>query len=417
MSRALQIDFVAPPYAGHLFPLLDLGMRLEARGYMNLRVLSTADAHRATQLSGLAHVPLLAGQEARVKAIANTGAPVALNPFRMYRQFQMSMTLMGELAAQLRQVWSERRPDVVIADFTVPIAGLVATQLGIRWWTSTPSPCALESKTGTPAYLGGWMPATGPLTRLRDAVGRRVIRLFKLGVARLFARQLRQLGFPGVYRDDGYEAIYSRERIFGLGMREFEFEQDWPAAFEFIGPLPGCPPFPSAPPEFPEGKRAILVTLGTHLPWARQRAAELMQRVAARMPDCVFHFAQGSPGSTTVSRQGNFHVYGFIPYHEHLSRYAAAVVHGGTGILYQCIQAGVPMLVWPHDFDHYDHAARIVHRGLGMEFKPTVRDVCGDLRALLTGDGVRARLREFQAHLKRYDPCGTVMAALQPLAA
>src|SRR5262249_58186945 len=139
------------------------------------------------------------------------------------------------LRDELRRLWAAARPDLVVVDFTVPIAGLLARGLGIPWWTSMPSPCVLETRTGTPAYLGGWAPRGGLAGGLRDAVGRSLIRFFKRGVAVLFARELRALEFPGVYRADGSEAIYSPECILGLGMREFEFERDWPPAFRFIG--------------------------------------------------------------------------------------------------------------------------------------------------------------------------------------
>ena len=92
---------------------------------------------------------------------------------------------------------SAGRPDLVLADFTVPIAGLLAQSLGIRWWTSTVSPCAIETRTATPSYLGGWHPRTDSLGRVRDAVGRGVIHGFKRTLAAVFARDLRALGVAG----------------------------------------------------------------------------------------------------------------------------------------------------------------------------------------------------------------------------
>src|SRR5262249_35482552 len=151
---------------------------------------------------------------------------------------------------------------------------------------------------------------------------------------------------------------------------EFEFERDWPEGFHFIGQLTASPPFPHVAPDFAAGKRHILITLGTHVPWARRRAPGLLRRVATAMPDCAFHFAEGRPGSTEQAGRGNVRRYGFIPYDEYLSRYDAAIIHGGTGITYSCIKAGVPVLVWPQDFDHFDHAARIVARGLGLRLRP-----------------------------------------------
>jgi UDP:flavonoid glycosyltransferase YjiC (YdhE family) len=400
MSSEARIDLVAPPFAGHLFPLLELGRRLRERGWTPPRVATTPDAAPAILLCGLTPVDLLPGRADEVWAIAN-GGHVGFHPLRLYGQFRANMALMADAAEELRAAWTVHRPDLVIADFTIPVAGLVARSMGIRWWTSIPTPCALETRTGTPAYLGGWTPGTTVAGRVRDALGRGAITLFKRGVAAMFRPGLRALGLRGVYRPDGTEAAYSDECILALGMREFEFERDWPAALHFIGPLIASPPFPHAEPSFDE-RPAIFVTLGTHLSWARERAGALVRELATRMPDCVFHFAMGRPGSNFREIDGNIHRYGFIPYERYLSRYSAAVIHGGTGVTYACIEAGVPMLVWPHDYDQHDHAARIVARGLGLRLRP--RSAVRDLRTLLSDDSLRARVREFRELSTRYDP-------------
>ncbi len=413
MSGKVKIDLVAPPFAGHLFPLLDLAGSLRRQGPGEVRVLSTRDASEAIRLSGLTAVELLPGREEDVKAIANTRARVGFHPPRLHRQLRMTLALMADLRDQLRQLWREQRPDLVLADFTLPVAGLLARSMGITWWTSMPSPCALETRAGTPSYLGGWTPRAGLIGRTRDALGRRLIRLFKHGMAALFAPDLRALDFPGVYRADGSEAIYSPDCILALGMREFEFERDWPEAVTFVGPLTGGPQYPHTPPVFTPGRPAILVTLGTHLSWAREHASTLIQQVAREMPDCDFHFALGRPGSTSREERGNVHYYGFIPYDLYLPRYAAAVIHGGTGITYSCIKAGVPMLAWPHDYDQHDHAARIVQHGLGLRLRPRAAQAAADLRRLLVDQKLHARVREFQELSRSYDAGRWVATALE----
>jgi UDP:flavonoid glycosyltransferase YjiC (YdhE family) len=408
MSTA--IDVVAPPFAGHLFPILQLAQLLRDRGIATPRVLSTADAADTIRLCGLEPVDILPGRADEVWAIANTESRTGFHPLRLYRQFRANMALMSDVASQLRATWSERRPSVVIADFTVPVAGLIARELGIRWWTSMPSPCAIESRSGTPSYLGGWTPSPSLPARVRDALGRTLIRTFKRGIGTLFREDLRALGLQSVYRDDGTEAAYSDECILGFGMRDFEFEREWPRAFDFAGPLTASPPFPHAEPEFTPGRRAILVTLGTHLPWARANAVALVERIAATMPDCDFHFAHGNPNAQSVDRNANVTHFAFLPYDRYIDRYDAAIVHGGTGITYACIQGGVPMLVWPHDYDQFDHAARIVHRGLGLRLREP--SAARDLRTLLDDPTFRARAAEFRTHARRYDAAAFVAQRL-----
>ena len=197
-------------------------------------------------------------------------------------------------------------------------------------------------------------------------------------------------------------------------MREFEFERDWPPAFRFVGPLTGGPVFPHAAPEFEAGKRHVLVSLGTHLLWAKRAAFELLEAVAERMPECRFHFTHGAPKSTSHERRGNVRHYGYFPYDLYLPRYDAAIVHGGTGVLYSCIKAAMPMLVWPQDFDHFDHAARVVVRGLGTRLVPRHADRRRS-GALLDDEARRARLQEFQAMCGRYDPKRAVLDELRTL--
>jgi UDP:flavonoid glycosyltransferase YjiC (YdhE family) len=407
---SVRVDCVAPPFAGHLFPILQLATLLRDRGIATPRILSTSDVAQTIRLCALEPLDILPGRADEVWAIANTAARTGFHPLRLYRQFRANMALMSDVAAQLRATWSRDRPDLVIADFTVPVAGLVARSLGIPWWTSMPSPCAIESKRGTPSYLGGWMPSHSMLARLRDAIGRRVIRAFKRSVALLFRSDLRALGFTNFYRADGSECAYSDECILGMGMRELEFERDWPAPFHFVGPFTDAPPFAHVEPTFDPDKRTILVTLGTHLPWARERAIAVVQRIAEQMPDCVFHFAHGRPGARDVEVRGNVVHFGFLPYDRYIDRYSAALMHGGTGIMYACIAAGVPMLVWPHDYDQFDHAARIVHRGLGIRFREET--AVADLHRLLDDEAIRARVAAFRTYASQYDPAAFVAERL-----
>ncbi|MGZ4969985.1 MAG: glycosyltransferase [Methylobacter sp.] len=43
------------------------------------------------------------------------------------------------------------------------------------------------------------------------------------------------------------------------------------------------------------------------------------------------------------------------------------ITHGGTNTIKECIWFGVPMIVFPLEFDHYGNAARVVYQGLGLK--------------------------------------------------
>jgi UDP:flavonoid glycosyltransferase YjiC (YdhE family) len=229
-----RIDLLAPPFAGHLHPILAIGRALQP--IADIRVISTEGASSRIRLAGLDGVAVVPGADAALRAITDPPHPVGAHPLRLHAQFERSLALMEAFAAALDAQWSQRRPDLVIADFTLPVAGSVARRHRIPWWTSHPSPCVIEAPGGPPAYLGGWLPGVGAFGRARDAVAARAVRTFKRGVHRLHRRRLAALGFPSLYRDDGSEAAYSDECILGLGLRELEFARDWPQALIMCSP-------------------------------------------------------------------------------------------------------------------------------------------------------------------------------------
>lgn len=398
MSNPIKIDLVAPPFGGHLYPALQLGRGLHERGGYTIRVLSTRSAKAAVQTSGLSFVEILSGRDQQVLEIANTPYRVGSNPLRLWKQVRSNLALMSEFKQQVHTEWQQARPDLVLVDFVVPVAGLAASELGIPWWTGMPTPCALETATGTPAYLGGWQPVEGWYGRCRDWLGRRAVHTFKQTTHRLFAQPLRELGIDSLYRPDGLEVIYSPTRILGYGLEEFEFPRDWPSHFTFIGPLPLPPPFPvesELMPNFDGDRKRVLVSLGTHLDWAKRDALELIRQVSQLLPEIEFHFSHGSKHEAFVVRENNLHRFSFIPYSDLLTKYSAVIHHGGTGILYACLNTGLPALVGPLDYDQFDHAARLIHHRLAKRLARQPWQVACDLQKLLTDSEIAANVSKF----------------------
>lgn len=345
--KALRIDLVAPPFAGHLHPILGVARRL-ARDHQ-VRVLSTERARGEIAAAGLADVPLLAGCDEAIAAIADPPRPVGSNPIRLHQQLRANLALLDRFQAELRQIWATDRPDLLLADFTLPVAGSVARELGIPWWTTHPSPCVIETTDGPPAYFGGWAPGRSALGRLRDGAGRRLTRGFKRLVHRLHRRQLIGLGLPSIYRSDGSEAVYSDQRILALGLPEFELPRRWPSSVRLVGPILYTPPRPSNRPGplFRDGRRHVLVTLGTHLGPHKEAMAAAARRAAMQLPAIEFHLSDGEAGSDRSESSGNFQRLGYVSYAEHLERYDLVVHHGGAGVLYHTLRAGLPAVVIP----------------------------------------------------------------------
>ncbi len=410
MSRP-RIELLAPPFAGHLHPILAIGRAL--RDIADIEVISTEAAQPRIRAAGLAGSAVVPGADAALKAIVDPPHAVGAHPLRLHAQFQRSLELLDAFGKALDSRYSHTRPDLVIADFTLPVAGAAAQRRGIPWWTSHPSPCVIEAPGGPPAYLGGWMPGIGALGRSRDALAAKAVRGFKWSVYRLHRRRLAALGFPSLYRDhdsgdDGNEAAYSPECILGLGLRELEFERLWPAALRFVGPMLWSPPDIGAPPP-DDGAANVLATLGTHLGWAKQRMGEHLDTVAQALPAIRLHFSDGLPdagasvGADAAHRALQRHAW--VDYPSWVPRMLAVLHHGGAGVMWECLRAGVPALVLPNDYDQFDHAARLQAAGVALRLRHA-REIEPALRRLLDGDhGLRpgrfiAALRPGQAEAR-----------------
>ena len=412
--RDLAIDWVAPPFAGHLYPMLLIARGLRARGFERQRVLSTPTAARATRAAGLPFVPILEGADAAIMEVANGRAHVGRGPRGLVRQFRETLRFLETAQEETRALWRTSAPDIAIVDSVLPTVGVSARGCGSRWWTSMASLSPTETRTGTPSYLGGWRPGGTPLHALRDRAGRTATRTFKRVVGRLFRGDLERVGFPAVYRQDGTEAVYSDDVILGLGHEAFEFARDWPPAMRFVGCPVGSPIASVAPtPEYVQGKRHLFVTLGTHLHWAKDDAFLRALAVGERLDDWEIHFSRGNPRGDVHERRGNVVDVAYVPYGEQLARYDVILHHGGAGITYAALAQGVPSLVWPRDFDQFDNAARVVALGAGLRTRGSVRRMVRDVRRLAGDGSFRAAADALSHRFNARSPVDEVSALLR----
>ena len=393
MSRPL-IDLAAPPFCGHLHPILGIAQRL-SQDY-DVRLLTTERGlARAGALDGVA---LLRGRDEEIERIVAGPRPTRSNPLALHAQLRANLRLMRQFRDEAATLYARRPPDLLIADLTLPVLGPVAQACGVPWWTSHPSPCVVEPwrGEGTPAYLGGLFPRSGTTGRGRDRLGHGVTQLFKRTVHALHRREFTRLGFPGVYRADGTEAVYSPECVLGLSWPGLEFPRRWPPALQLVGPVLYTPPAPERALPFAAGRRHVLVTLGTHLGWLKDRAAAAVARAAALLPEVVFHFSDGCPEGQdgAGADRENFRRVAYVPYDRHLPGYDLVVHHGGSGVLHWCLRHGKPALVFPVDFDQFDYAARLVHAGLARRL-PRLADLADAVAVALADEGLRRRCEAF----------------------
>ncbi|MDQ1104729.1 glycosyltransferase [Nocardioides zeae] len=369
-----RVDLVVPPMAGHLHPVLGIAARLVREQDLEVRVLSTAAALPAIAGTGADAVELLAGADDVVAEVVDPPYRVGSNPRLLVRQLRATAALQVRLAEELREAWRGERPDLVLADFTMAAVGPTADAVGIPWWTTHPSPCAIEARSGPPSYVGGWRPGRGPLGRARDAAGRRFVRGFKSVAPRLAGARLDDVGLSSLYRVDGSEAIYSAERVLALVPGAIEYPRALPAAVRYVGPVLYTPSPSRRPLVLRPGCRHVLVTAGTHVAWHREALVGAASRAAAVLAarDVELHLSLGRAGASLpagVSVPDGLAVHDVVDYTRDLGRFDAVVHHGGSGVLGHTLAAGLPSVVWPVDYDQPDHAARLVDAGVAVRLE------------------------------------------------
>jgi UDP:flavonoid glycosyltransferase YjiC (YdhE family) len=386
-----RIDFLSPPFAGHLHPIM--GMARALQGQYEVRVITTPTAAERVRKEGIEALNMLEGWETRLTAIVDTPTAVGSNPRKLYRQLSESFTLHRQVRAEVEQLYRRSRPDLMIADFTLLAAGAIAKEHGIPWWTSLPSPCVLDGGNGPPCYLGGLAPMTGRLGKLRDRLGWAVVHGFKRAVGCLLRREMRAIGAEAVFRPDGSETAYSDQMILALGWQDLEFRSDWPSRVCFVPPLLYAPAVDCEPPIIVPGKAQILVTLGTHLRRMKDRVAAAVQEVAALTPHIEYHFSDGDIGGNHRHAQGNFQRIPYIDYRS-IGRYDLVVHHAGAGVMSHCLANGRPAIVYPVDYDQFDNAARLEYAGLARRLRH-LRDLRSAMEAALSDGAMRDRCRRF----------------------
>ena len=362
LDKVIKIDVISVPFSGHLFPTLTLVKPLLEDPRFQIRVITGFQKKALVERIGFDCLALFPNRPTVMEDIANTSKQA--NLFIMYQQLMANSRLLPEVFDEINRIWnSEGKPDLVIADFVAAPAGMLADRLEIPWITTIPSPVAIESRTTTPAYLGGWKPHQGIFYKWRDALGRQVIRLAKKVGLALVKKNLVTLADFKLYREDGTEAVYSPYSILALGMKELEFRDDFPPQLKWVGYR--CLSFDRLPQEQKQylttSKKRVFVTCGTHLKWEKEGMVELTKILSERHPDYVFYVTLGdSDGLEHPPRilSENLLIFDYLPYSDVLDQMDFAIHHAGAGIMMGCIDLRIPSLILPQDYDQFDNAVR-----------------------------------------------------------
>ena len=342
----MRVALVAGPEAGHVFPAIALGLRLQAAGDEPV-VLTGAERLDIGRSAGLEAVEL-AGLEVEAGDDDNdAGAKIHQRAARM--------------AALNRSVIGDLCPDLVVSDVITVCGGMAAELLGLPWAELSPHPLYLPSK-GLPPIGSGLAPGTGVLGRVRDGVMRAMTgRSIRAGDRqRSAARQ--GIGLPAV--DPG-----PRRRLIATLPALEVYRPDWPDEAVVVGPLPFEPTGTILP--IPPGDGPVVVvapsTASSGVGGLAETALEHLVPGRTLPAGSRVVISRLDGGELTLPPWATV---GLGRQDDLLAHADLVICGGGHGMLSKTLLAGVPVVVVPGGGDQWELANRVVRQGSARLVRP-----------------------------------------------
>ncbi|MCP1223128.1 glycosyltransferase [Sebaldella sp. S0638] len=416
MGKKIKVDFLAPPFEGHLNPLIEMAEKL--KGKYDIRFITGKNKNEILKNSGFQVENILTEENEVFERLSDTDKQVKINFFELKKQFSENLRLIPKVTDELKKLMRENKTDIMVADFIVVSSVFCSQDIGIPFITTMPTSFAPENKDGTPAYFGGLSPVDSVYGKVRDYIARKQIRLFKKTIYYLFYKQIKKMNFT-LYNKNDEENFYSPYSILGLGMKEFEYKRSWPEQYQFAGACCETPSYYTNRVQTGKiadifekknkYKRKVLVSLGTHLKWAKKTLAESIEKIAENFQDTLFVVTMGKKDSdgeiAAEERTGNVVITDYLSYTDYFHRFDYVIHHGGAGITYNCIKYKKPSLVIPQDYDQFDFAARIEYFKTGFRAKNinNIKDVTKKLNILFNKEKW-AELEQLSEDFTGYSP-------------
>ncbi|MCC7325330.1 MAG: hypothetical protein IT521_00810 [Burkholderiales bacterium] len=333
MSRFLCI---APPYAGHVFPLASIGSELAQRGHA-VAWLSYAAARAYlppdVPFFEVPHDDVMQ----RSDDAARSPRPRFLASEFAYFYGELVVPMAAAMLPHVEQAVAQWRPDVVLADQHALAGAIVARTRGLRWATSAATSLLHAQSIDRHASARRW---------LRD----------------LLAHTQRELGVPVVDEPDvspELVLLYVSRELAGPGKR-------FPEHYRFVGPvLEHRHESTSFPWHRLLRRPRVAVSLGSVV---SAHGGRFLETAVAALRDEPVEVVIGAPDGALAEVPANFVAWPWLPNLALLPKVDAAVSHGGS-FAFEALASGVPLVVAPFWTDQFATAGEIVAAGAGIRVR------------------------------------------------
>jgi UDP:flavonoid glycosyltransferase YjiC (YdhE family) len=311
--------------------------------------------------------------------------------------------------------------DVVAADFLLPgalvageAAGVPAVSLVHGIYKHRPAP-------GIPPFGCGFLPARGPLGRLRDAFWAAGIqRVYHRDALPFLNRARWQLRLPALRCM--YDQFDRAARVLVLASQAFDLRAEaLPANVRYLGAPAddvGAPPWRS-PWSEAESRPVVLVSLST-LPQGQGPVLERILLALADMPIRAVVTLGPSLDRNSFVAPANVWLERFVPHAAVLPQVSAMVTQCGIGSVMKALVHGVPLVCMPLLGDQPDNAARVVAHGAGVRIgsNASPAQIRRAVERILADPSFRASASQLATQLRtQVDAAETAVRELEATAA
>jgi MGT family glycosyltransferase len=409
------------PWPSHYFPMLAIARTLRERGHQ-AAFYTGARARTVVESEGFTCFGFESLDDERIDEVMFARDEFAswTLPFRfraLLREWLVD-TVPGQVA-DLTRILASWRPDAILSESQIwaPMLVLHETERIPVAVFSTVAACLLPGPDAPPAGLGLPRPRSWS-THLLARAARTAMKGLSIDL-RQAANDVRgRYGLPpletSVVEFTGRMPLYLMPTT-----PEFDYQRrDLPPSVHYIGPCLGNRRAEEVPPrwleELPRDRPWVHVTEGT-----THSQEPILLRAAARglaeLPVQVVMTTGGRRDPETLDlgpRPPNVRVERWVAHEFLLPRTDVVVTTGGAGTVMTVLEAGVPLVVVPTEWDKPENAQRVVEAGAGLRLSPrrlTPERLRAAVARVLGEPSFRANAKRLAADFRRYR--GPVRAA------
>jgi MGT family glycosyltransferase len=402
------------PWPSHYFPMLAIAGALRERGH-EVAFYSGARAREAVEAEGFACFPFQSVDDDRVDRLmfARDDYASLSGPFRfkaLLREWLVD-TVPGQVA-DLRRILAGWSPDAILSETQVwgPMLVLHETEgLPVAVF-STVAACLLPGPDAPPAGLGLPRPRNWH-TRLLAATARTVATALSADLRHAANDVRRRYGLPpiegSVVEHTGRMPLYLMPTT-----PEFDYQRrDLPPSVHYVGPCLGNKRSTEAPPawlqELSRDRPCVHVTEGT----THSQQPILLRAAAQGLADRPLQVVMTTGGRRTTESLGlgplaaNVRLERWVAHEFLLPRTDVVVTTGGAGTVMTVLEAGVPLVVVPTEWEKPENAQRVVEAGAGLRLSPrrlTPARLREAVERVLGEPSFRDNARRLAADFRRY---------------